>query len=162
MPYLVRDWWPAGNKFITWPVNNLTTAYQEYAGTTPSTSADLQGTLTIVKQVPTTTIGGGTFHVGLVESSIWIYDSSNQEVYLDYTLEGHTGCWALTLDTQNVLTDLGVLIQDGYDYYPDDAIETEQNFVTQSSIEAYPSTRNFPDTFWELSGNDLYLTGATV
>ena len=168
MPYLVRDWWPTGNKYITWPVDNLNTAYQEYSGTAPATSADFLGSLTIVKQVATSNVGGsGESQFGMLESSIWSYDSQTQDLYLEYTIDGHTGCWALTLDTSQSaehlgLADVGVLLQDGDDYFPEDLVSSNIGLLTNSAIETYPSTRNLPDPFWELSGDDLYLTGATA
>lgn len=165
MPYLVRDWWPEGKAYVTWVADQLRTAYDEYSGSAPADANDLQGSLTIVRE-----ISGGSTSTGtgsaVSESSIWdVPDDSPGDIVVQFGIDGHTGAWGLAVSGDGAMpdpvNDIGALLPDGDDLYVGVLDGVSSGILTLSMLEVFPSRRGFPDSYWELSGDDIYLTGAT-
>lgn len=163
MPYLVRDWWPQGNSYVTWTVDNLRTAYDEYSGSAPQDANELQGALTVVRQLSGSS---STVSTSVPESSMWdIPDSTPEDIIVEFSIDGHTGSWGLAFspsdDSNDPVNDMAALFPDGEDMYVGMLDGVSSGILTLSMLDVFPSRRGFPDSYWELSGDDLYLTGAT-
>ena len=161
MPYLVRDWWPEGKAYVTWVADQLRTAYDEYAGSSPSDASELQGALTVIREVA----GSPTSPVvsGVLQSSLWdIPQDSPNDIVVEFGVDGHTGSWGLAIGgTPNPEEDFGVLFPDGDDVFVGMLDGTTSGILSLSMLEVFPSRRGFPDSYWEISGDDIYLTGAS-
>ena len=165
--FLVRDWWTAGDTYVSWVVDDMRTAYDEYSGTNPSSASEFAGKLVLVRKVSSVSSSSSPSSSAvatLPEASIWgIPTSSPDDLVIDFGIEGHTGAWGLVVsaDAPNPDTDLGALIHDDGEVYVGMLSDINSGILNLSMLEVFPSTRNMPDPYWELSGEDLYLTGAT-
>jgi hypothetical protein len=160
--FLVRDWWPAGNAYISWVVDNMSTAYAEYSGTSPSSTAEFAGKLTLVRRVASSPSASSST---IPQSSIWgIPEASSEDIIVEYGIDGHTGAWGLGVAAESSgvepLNDQGALILDDGEMYVGMLSDVKSGILNLSMLEVFPSSRTMPDSFWELSGEDLYLTGA--
>lgn len=164
MAYLVRDWWPVGKSYITWRVDNTATAYSEYSGSVPT--SELSGNLVVLREYASTSGGGSVGGDTLPESSIWsVPNTDPNDLVIEYGIEGHTGAWGLAVaaesDSVEPLNEHGMLIEDNGELFIGMLTDVKSGILSLSMLEVYPSTRSMPDPFWELSGDDLYLTGAS-
>jgi len=131
MAYLVRDWWPDGSRWVYWTASSLRSAYAEYAGSEPSSAADLLGQLAVIG----TDDAAGSVGLTIPPSSAWESQVGidGDDLILGFRINSHTGLWALSVDVVD-------------DFDEDDLI-------------ASPLTSGLPDTHWVLSGSDLYPRG---
>ena len=150
--FLVRDWWPAGNAYVSWIVNDMKSAYSEYSGTTPSSTSEFAGILTLIRRVSTGTLTGASAGSPTIpQSSMWeVQEDHPNDLIIEYGIEGHTGAWSFDIDPDNS----NIILENDQD-------EPISGIMDLAMIEVFPSTRTMPDPFWELYYDDLYLTGAT-
>jgi len=163
MSFLVRDWWTTGKSYISWTVDSVRTAYSEYSGSVPI--SEFSGNLVVLREYTSSNSGGGG-SASLPESSIWAVPTSDpNDLVIEYGIEGHTGAWGLAVSAESEgvqpLNDQGMLIEDNGELFIGMLEDVKSGILTLSMLEVYPSTRSMPDPFWELSGDDLYLTGAS-
>ena len=163
MAFLVRDWWPEGEKYITWRVDSVKTAYSEYSGVSPSSASDFLGSLVVIRELSSTSTGASS--ASIPESSIWsVPEGRPEDLAVEYGIEGHTGAWGLAVaaesDGVEPILDHGALIMDQGEVYVGMLNDINSGILSLSMLEVFPSTRSMPDLYWELSGDDLYLTGA--
>ena len=163
MAFLVRDWWPSGKSYVSWAVDSVRTAYSEYSGSVPVSESS--GNLVVIRQYAQSS-GSGPSPATLPESSIWAVPISEPgDIVVEYGIEGHTGAWGLAVaaesDGVEPPQDHGAVIVDNGELYIGMLEDVKSGILSLSMLEVYPSTRSLPDPFWELSGDDLYLTGAS-
>ena len=164
MSFLVRDWWTTGKSYISWTVDSVRTAYSEYSGSVPI--SEFSGNLVVLREYTSSSSGGGGGGASLPESSIWAVPTNDStDLVIEYGIEGHTGAWGLAVAAESEgvrpLNDQGMLIEDNGELFIGMLEDVKSGILTLSMLEVYPSTRSMPDPFWELSGDDLYLTGAS-
>jgi hypothetical protein len=163
MAYLVRDWWPSGKSYVSWRVDNLKTAYAEYSNVTPPAS-ELSGNLVLVRTV-TVAGGAGTSMPGIAESSIWAVPNADpNDLVVEYGIDGHTGAWGLSVAAESegveALNKQGAFIEENGELYIGMLSDSNSGILNLAMLEVFPSTRSLPDPYWELTGDDLFLTGA--
>jgi hypothetical protein len=97
MAYLVRDWWPDGQRWVYWTATSLRNAYAEYSGSEPASSADLLGQLSVIGTDDAATSVGVT----IPPSSAW--SAEGGDLTISFAVRSHTGLWGLSIEVDGEL-----------------------------------------------------------
>jgi len=136
---LVKDYWSAGSKWITWETTSLARAYSDYpyAGVAGyPLVADLIGQLNVVFYG---LAGSGVGAGSLPDGTVWeVEDNGDGEFDITprFAIEGHTGSW-------------GVAVVE----------EDPAQPITSQSLDVYPLDAEYalPDRWWEYRNGALQL-----
>lgn len=158
MPYIARDYWPDGERWVSWRVNSASTALAEYpysgqAGYPETNQLLGQLHLTYTAAGPT-----GDSNAAVPAASIWISDGGD---YIpEFAVSGHTGSWSVVIQTDaddiDALDQLGTLVLDGSELVPQLTSDTNNPPLLLSMLEVYPLDTGLPDLQWSQVGNDIF------
>lgn len=159
---LVKDYWSAGSKWITWETTTLARAYAEYpyAGVAGyPLVAELVGQLNVVFYgLVGSGVGGGS----LPEGTIWeVVDNGQGEFDMTprFAVEGHTGAWGVAFYEPASDSALRAMRVEGDDARVDDT--PGAHLITSQSLDVYPLEPAYalPDRWWEIRNGALHIKG---
>ena len=120
--YRVKDWWPAGRKWVYWIATSLSSPYLDFNN--PNINAQ--------------DLAGRVYSVGRVKSeedccgsdTIWEYEEIGGEIdiFPQFSLEGHTGAWGYDLGSTTALT------VDTIDIYPSGNTLTDSVWYSDTDV----------------------------
>ncbi len=103
MSFLVKDFSPARQRWVSWIASSIPSAYDDYPYTDsmfPSV-AQLSKKLTIIKEMNASGLGGLA-----PEASVWA--RVGDDLIPSYIVDGHTGQWAIEIRRQEIKNEIGI------------------------------------------------------
>lgn len=135
MSFLVKDFSPIKQRWVSWVASSVPSAYDDYPYTDPlfPSVAQLSKKLTIIKEISISSAGG------LVpDSSVW--SRIADDLVPSYTIDGHTGQWAVEIRRQEIKNAIGIST-DGvntevaYDSYLSYKLDDNGNITSQVAFD---------------------------